>query len=300
MKLVCILTLALQFLYSLNHLIGIDLGTEYFKVTLLKPGRPFTMVENLQSKTKTPTAIAFKDEERFFGVDALAKRARFPKQVFSFMHEYLGKRYNDEQMIKFIEEYFVSYDMEEDENRKTYMFKVKFNNEEHKFSTEEVFGMIFRYIKFLSDKFSGGDVRDCVVTVPAYFGYKERNAVVQAVELSKLNLLSLVSENVAAAVQFSLDKKFNETEYYIFYNIGSSNLQASLVSYETIFEEKNKKTVEVGKAIKVLGEAWEKNLGGNAFNYKIIRDLMEKFDKTRKDKPSVKGDYRVAERLLAS
>jgi molecular chaperone DnaK (HSP70) len=216
------------------------------------------------------------------------------------MHEYLGKRYNDEQMIKFIEEYFVSYDMEEDENRKTYMFKVKFNNEEHKFSTEEVFGMIFRYIKFLSDKFSGGDVRDCVVTVPAYFGYKERNAVVQAVELSKLNLLSLVSENVAAAVQFSLDKKFNETEYYIFYNIGSSNLQASLVSYETIFEEKNKKTVEVGKAIKVLGEAWEKNLGGNAFNYKIIRDLMEKFDKTRKDKPSVKGDYRVAERLLAS
>jgi hypoxia up-regulated 1 len=300
MKLLTLLICLINIYYSLSNLIGIDLGTEYFKVTLLKPGKWFSMVENLQSKTKTPTAIAFKDEERFFGADALAKRMRFPKQVFTFMHEYLGQRYNSEEINKFIEEFFVSYDMEEDQEHKTYIFKVKFNHDEYKFSTEEVFGMIFRYIKFLSDKYSGGDVRDCVVTVPAFYGYKERTAIIQAADMSKLNLLSMVSENVAGAVQFALDKNFTEPQYYIFYNMGSSHLQASLVSFGPAYKFKDMKLLDIGKRIDVLAEAWEKNLGGNAFNYKIIRKLMEKFDETRKDKPSVKGDYKVAERMLPS
>jgi hypoxia up-regulated 1 len=299
MKLFSILIIT-NIYYSLTNLIGIDLGSEYFKVTLLKPGKWFSMVENLQSKTKTPTAIAFKDEERFFGADALGKRMRFPKQVFTFMHEYLGKKYNEEEVKQFIEEFFVSYDMEEDVEHKTYKFKINFNREEYKFTTEEIFGMMFRYIKFLSDKFSGGDVRDCVVTVPSFYAYKERNAIIQAAELSKLNLLSLVSENVAASVQFALDKNFTDTHYYIFYNMGSSNLQATLVAYGPSYKFKEQKLIDIGKKIEILGEAWEKEVGGNAFNYKIIRHLMKKFDETRKDKPSVQGDYRVAERILPS
>jgi hypoxia up-regulated 1 len=299
MKLIDLLVFILQSYFTLSNIIGIDLGSEFFKITILQPGKTFTMVENLQSKTKTPFALAFKDDERFFGTDATVKRIKIPNQVFTFMHQYLGKKFNSEKINKFIEEYFVSYEMEEDENRKSYSFKINYNNDNYSFSVEEIFGMMFRYIKYLSYKFAGGsNVKDCVITVPAFFGYKERLALIQAVKLSELNLLSLVSENVAAAVHFATYKEFSNTEYYIFYNMGSSNLQATLVAYTSRFEERSKKTVEVSKEIKILGEAWEKNSAGNALNYKIVRYLMKQFDESRKDKPSVMKDYKVAEKLL--
>ena len=296
-----LLLLVSDLFYRANsYLIGIDLGTEYFKATILKPGKPFTMMENIQSKTKTPTAVAFKDNERVFGADAIMKKPRIPKQALVYFHEYLGKSLKEEEIKTFIKEFFVSYDFQEDTERNTIDIKINFNNDEFKLNIEEIFGMLFRYIKYLADKFTNSDIKDCVITVPNFFGYKERHAISQAVQMSKLNLLGLVSENVGAVVQYSINKQFNTTQNYIFYNMGSSFTQATLVSYTSNMQTKNNKTSEVSKVIKVLGESWEKNLGGNVFNYKIVRNLMQKFDalKSRAGKPSVQNDYRVAERIL--
>jgi len=297
---------ALVFLLSIlnikSNLLGIDFGTEFIKITVLKPNSPFKMVENIQSKTKTPAALAFKDEERLFGADALGKKVRFPKQVFVYMHEYLGKKYSSKQVKQFMEDFFVSYETEEDQERKTFNFKVNFNKENLVFSTEEIFGMLFRYIKFLSDKYAGGNIVDCVVTVPAFFGHRERLAISQAVELSNLKIQALITENAAAAVQYSVDKQFNKTENIIFYNMGSSYTQATLVSYLSTFETKNNKTTELKRKINVLAESWDKQVGGNRVNYNFIRHLMQNFDslEARKNKPSVLKDYRVAERILPS
>jgi hypoxia up-regulated 1 len=283
-----------------SNILGIDFGSELIKITVLKPNSSFKMVENIQSKTKTPAALAFKDEERLFGSDALGKKVRFPKQVFVSMHEFLGKKYKSKQVRKFIEDFFVSYDTEEDHERKTFNFKVNFNHENYVFSIEEIFGMLFRYIKFLSDKYSETNTKDCVVTVPAFFGYRERLAISQAVELSDLNLQALITENSAAAVQYSTDKQFNKTETVIFYNMGSSYTQATLVSFNSTFEYINNKTVEVKRKISVLAESWDKSASGNTMNYNFIRHLMKQFDslESRKNKPSVLKDYYVAERLL--
>jgi len=286
-----------------SNYLGIDFGTEFIKVSILKLGNPFKMVENIQSKTKTPSAIAFKDEERLFGSDAMGKKVRLPTQVFVYMHEFLGKKYSSEKIKKFIEEFFISYNTEEDNERKTFNFKVFYNKQNLIFSTEEIFGMLFRYIKFLSDKYGETDVRNCVVTIPAFFGHRERMAISQAVELSDLFLKSLITENSAAAVQYSLDKTFNKTENIIFYNMGSSYLQATLVSFLSTFENKANKTVEIKKEVNVLGESWEK-IGGNNVNYNFIRYLMEQFDdlpvRKEKGKKSVKNNYKVAERILPS
>jgi len=297
---------ALIFLLSIirikSNLLGIDFGTEYIKVSVLKPNSPFKMVENIQSKTKTPVSLAFKDEERLFGSDALGKKVRFPKQVFVYMHEFLGKKYDSVQVKQFMEHFFVSYETEEDQERKTYNFKVNFNKENYVFSTEEIFGTLFRYIKFLSDKYAQSNIRDCVVTVPAFFGYRERTAISQAIELSDLKLQALITENSAAAVQYSIDKQFNKTENIIFYNMGSSYTQATLVSYFSTFETKMNKTTELKRKINVLAESWDKFTGGNRINYNFIRHLMKLFDnmESRKNKPTVQKDYRVAERILPS
>lgn len=291
--------LCISFIYT--KIVGIDLGSEFIKASIIKPNRPFSMVENLQSKTKTPFAIAFKDDERLFGADALAKKVRFPKQVFTFLHEFLGKKYNDEQINSFIEKYFISYDIEEDPERGTINFKLKYNKEDYTFSTEEMFGMMFRYIRMLAEKYSEQTIKDCVVTVPSFFGYKERMALHQAIQIAGMNLITYVSENVAAATHFALDRKFNGTEYYIFYNMGSSYTQATLVAYNMTATTKSNKTIE-NKHVEVLAETWDKRLGGRSFDYNMIRLLMNKFDALpeRAGKPTVAKDYKIAEKMLPS
>ncbi len=168
-------------------------------------------------------------------------------------------------------------------------------------SSEEVTGMLFRYVKFLSDKFSNSNIRDCVITVPVFFGYKQRLAIHQSAEIAGLNVLGIVNENLGAAIQYGLEKRFNKTENVIFYNMGSSYTQVSLVSFKTT-EELNKatnKTFEYN-TISVLGEAWDKNLGGRDFNYKVIRHMMNLFDNLpqRKGKQSVGNNPKIAEKML--
>jgi hypoxia up-regulated 1 len=126
-------------------------------------------------------------------------------------------------------------------------------------------------------------------------------AISQAVELSNLKLQSLITENSAAALQYSIDKQFNKTENIIFYNMGSSYTQATLVSYLSTFETKKDITTEIKKKINILAESWE-NIGGNRVNYNFIRNLMKRFDElpARKGKKSVANDYKVAERILPS
>ncbi len=294
------LTIILSLFISSNcYLIGVDLGSEFFKATMLKPKQPFTMVENIQSKTKTPMAISFKEDERNFGADALAKKPKLPHSVITFFNHYL----EDKPHIKsHIENAFIAYDLLDEQDRHTVEFKINFDKSEFNLQIEEVYGMLFRYVKFLADKFSNSEIKDLVVTVPNHFDYVQRRRIVQAVEMSKLNLLSLVSENVAAAVQFSQNKQFNSTDYYIFYNMGSTYTQAALVSFTSNFVTKNNKTTEVSKTLKVVDEAWENNIAGSVMDYNLVRLLMEKFDmqENRKGKKSVKGDYKVAERILPS
>jgi len=195
------------------------------------------MVENIQTKTKTQTAVGFKDNERLFGFDAMQKKARFPKQVFSYMHDFLGKSIKDNDVKKFMENYFISYDMQDNNDTSTIEFKVNFNGVATTFRTEEIYGMIFRYIKYLADKFSNDNIRDCVITVPAFFGYKEKAALENAVEMTGLNLLAFVNENVAGAVHYFLDKKINVTQNMIFYNMGSSYTQAALIHFSNDIED---------------------------------------------------------------
>ena len=77
------------------YMMGIDLGSEYFKVTVIKPGKPFMMLENLISKTKTELSVGLKDDEITYAYDALAKKAKAPANIFNYFAEFLGRKHNE-------------------------------------------------------------------------------------------------------------------------------------------------------------------------------------------------------------
>jgi len=267
---------------------------------LVRPGKPFSIVENIQSKRKTPAAVCLKDEERVFGSDAINKKFRTPQQVFVYSHEYLTQTINNPRFKEFLSTFFVSNEILEDNERGSIQLKLRYLNKEFRFIPEEVVGMMLRYVKYLSDKFSQADIKDCVITVPNFYSYKERQAIVQSAQIAGLTVLALVNENVGAAVQYALERRFNKTENIVFYNMGSSYTQVSVVNFATLKQNQaNNKTIDYN-SISVISETWDRNLGGRNFDYNIIRHLMELFDNLpqRKGKPSVSKNNKIAEKML--
>ena len=280
-------------------MLGIDLGSEYFKVTVIKPGKPFMMLENLLSKTKTENALGLKDDEITYSYDSLAKKAKAPSNIFNYFSEYLGRRHNDSFVTEYMKDFFQSYNISAENDTETITFNYKFNNKDEQISVVELYSMIFDYIKYLSEKFTKIEMTDAFITIPSFFDYQYRQAIVDAIKISKLKLAGLVSENLAAAVQFQLKKVFNNETFYIIYNMGSSYTQASLVSFRTIYEMKNNQSVDIGNEIKVYGETYDEKLGGKYFDKNLCKLMMQKFDALpiRKGKKSVMDNKRVYEKM---
>ena len=278
---------------------GIDLGSEFFKVTVIKPGKPFMMMENLLSKTKTENSLGLNNDEILYSYDSLSKKAKVPSNIFNYFSEYLGRKYNDSFVKEYMEDFFQSYNISAENETETITFNFKYNNKDEKLSIVEIYSMIFNYIKFLSEKFTKIEMTDAFITIPSFFDYQQRQAVVDAIKISKLKLAGVVSENLAAAVQFQLKRVFYNEKLYIIYNMGSSYTQTSLVSFKTNFENKNNKTVDIGNEIKIYGETYDEKLGGKYFDKNLCKLMMKKFDDLplRKGKKSIMNNNKVYEKM---
>ena len=296
------LFLCLLFSQVSSYMMGIDLGSEYFKVTVIKPGKPFMMLENLISKTKTELSVGLKDDEITYAYDSLAKKAKAPANIFNYFAEFLGRKHNDSFVKEYMEKFFQSYNITADNETETITFNFKYNKQDEQITVVELYSMIFNYIKTLSERFTKIEMTDAFITIPSFFDYEQRQAISDAIKISKLKLAGVVSENLAAAVQFQLKKVFENETYYIIYNMGSSFTQTSLVSFRTIYEKKNNKTVDIGNEIRVFGESYNEKIGGKVFDKNMVRLMMKKFDElpSRKGKKSIMDNKKIYEKLRAS
>ena len=280
-------------IYHANfQMIGIDMGSEFFKVCITLPHQnKFYMVENLQSKLKTHSAIYIKGTDRIYETEAINKRIKNPKNSFSFLSSYLSLGKNSSYPEKYFEKYFYNYDYVFDNETQSINFKVKFVNEEEKqvetkFPLEAIYGMLFRYIKVMSEKYYKDNFNEnsdnkfykekskieyCFVTVPSLYTYKQRLSIIHAVSLSNMKLLGILNDNTAASFYFfkrNFDiknyktKEDNQNVYFLYVNIGSSYTQMSLISY-------NK------DEMKIVGEVWDKDLGGHLFTRNLVFKICE-------------------------
>jgi len=194
------------------NLIGFDFGSTFMKATLVKPGSPFTIVENTASKRKTETMVTIGSENRLFGADSLLESGKYPLTTFKDTHKMFGQKYDADLMQKFKELNFVTNEMVADE-RGNVAWKItrpKFGEEEAQqeiLYSEEVMAMLMGYVKMLAEKQAGQSVRECVITIPSWFTYEQRLMVKDAAEgIAGLQILSMTHENTAAAVMFGIDK----------------------------------------------------------------------------------------------
>jgi len=100
---------------STANLIGFDLGSTFFKITIVQPGSPFSIVENLTSKRKTDTIMAIGPETRLYSSDAVTNAGRFPKTTFQNVANYLAMDYSEELLTSLREHNFVMNEFVKDE-----------------------------------------------------------------------------------------------------------------------------------------------------------------------------------------
>jgi hypoxia up-regulated 1 len=285
------LCLALSFLYQADSaVIGLDLGSEYMKISSISPGKSFYIVEDTTTKRKTPTAIGFHNNERIFEYDTLVKRPRAFQTMFMNLPKFLGKDFDNKKLQEQVKYYLEDYNMVQND-RGTVSFRLKNfkitgeDDENYELKIEELLGMIFRHIKDLASKQAERVLKDIVVTVPPFWNFRERYALHDALVMADLNPLAFVSENTAAALYYALERQDNQTHTIILYNLGSTALKVSVVEfYLTTSTDKADKGAAI-ESLRVLSEAWDENLGGLHIDLNVLKHFASEFD----TKPTRKG-----------
>ncbi|KAJ6080751.1 hypothetical protein N7499_005625 [Penicillium canescens] len=293
-----------------SAVLGIDIGTEYFKAALVKPGIPLEIVLTKDSKRKESAAIAFKPTresdapfpERFYGGDALALAARYPDDVYINLKTLLGVPFNDgaDETVKRYWSRFPALKLESaPDGRGSVALRSNRLGQEQKeaFLVEEILAMQLKQIKANADTLAGkgSDVRDAVITYPAFYTAEEKRSLELAAELAGLKIQALVSDGLAVGLNYATSRTFpsvsdgEKPEYHVVYDMGAGSTSASVLRFQS------RKVKDVGKfnktiqEVQVIGAGWDKSLGGDSLNDLIVDDMVSQLveDKKLKDKVTV-------------
>ncbi|XP_053308574.1 hypoxia up-regulated protein 1 isoform X2 [Spea bombifrons] len=272
---------------------SVDMGSEWMKVAIVKPGVPMEIVLNKESRRKTPVAVALKEDERLFGDNALGMAVKNPKITFRFFQDLLGKRAENPQVEAFKAK-FPEYQIEKDERRGTVAFKL---SDELMYSPEEVLGMLLNYSRSLAEEFAEQPVKDIVITVPVFFNQAERRAVLHAAQLAGLKVLQLINDNTAVALNYGVfrRKDINATAQSImFYDMGSRSTKCTIVTYQTV------KTKDSGTQpqLQIRGVGFDRTLGGLELDLRLRDHLAKLFNEQKKSKKDVRENPRAMAKLL--
>lgn len=271
---------------------SVDLGSEWIKIAIVKPGVPMEIVLNKESRRKTPVAVALKETERLFGDSAVAMSAKNPKVVFRYLQNLLGKLLENPQ-VELYRKRFPEHRLVAAEPRGTVLYKV---SDELYYSPEELLGMVLNYSRILAQDFAEQPIKDLVITVPVFFNQAERRAVVQAAQMAGLKVLQLINDNTAVALNYGVfrRKDINATaQNVMFYDMGSSSTTATIVTYMTT------KTKDWGTQpqLQIRGIGFNRNLGGHEMELRLQDHLAKIFNGKKQTSKDVREHPRAMAKL---
>lgn len=195
--------------------IGIDLGSTLSEVSVIENGKPIVVVNEEGSYT-TPSVISLKNGERKVGASAKRQMIVNPKETVNLIKRFMGATYDEsKEAIKHVQYEIVNSNG---------MPKALIEGREY--SPEELSSMIIGKMKKIAEDYVGHEVKDAVITVPAFFSDKARNATKMAGELAGLNVLRIIAEPTAALLSSNIDMK--KGGKFMVVDFGGSTLDNSI------------------------------------------------------------------------
>jgi len=258
--------------------VGIDLGTTYSCVGIWQNDR-VEIIANDQGNRTTPSYVAFTDTERLIGDAAKNQCAMNPINTIFDAKRLIGRKFTDPVVQSDMKHWpFKLISGDGDIPR----IQVQYKGEEKTFSAEEISSMVLIKMKETAEAFVGKDVKDVVVTVPAYFNDSQRQATKDAGAIAGLNVLRIINEPTAAAIAYGLDKKTAGETNVLIFDLGGGTFDVSLLTIDDgIFE--------------VKATAGDTHLGGEDFDNRLVNHFVQEFK--RKHKKDLTGNARSMRRL---
>ncbi len=236
--------------------IGIDLGTTFSAVAVMEGGKP-VVIPNANGERTTPSVVGFsKTGERIVGSAARRQAILNPENTVYSIKRFMGRRHNEVQ---------------EEEKRVPYKFMgsgndpVKIRLADRDYTPPEISAMILQDLKKTAEAYLGHEVKDAVITVPAYFNDAQRQATKDAGRIAGLNVKRIINEPTASALAYGLDKKKNER--IAVYDFGGGTFDISIL--------------EIGEGVfEVKSTNGDTHLGGDDIDQMLVEFLVDEFKKT--------------------
>jgi heat shock protein 5 len=245
--------------------VGIDLGTTYSCVGVFKNGRVEIIANDLGNRI-TPSYVAFTESERLIGEAAKNQAALNPENTVFDVKRLIGRRFDDAEVQR--DKKLYPYKIIEREG-KPYI-EVTFKGEKKIFSPEEISAMILGRMKETAENYLGREVKNAVVTCPAYFNDAQRQATKDAGTIAGLNVLRIINEPTAAAIAYGLDNSKVEKNILVF-DLGGGTFDVSVLTIDNgVFE--------------VIATNGDTHLGGEDFDQRVMEYFLKSWKKkTGKD-----------------
>ena len=243
-------------------MIGIDLGTTNSCVAVLDNGTA-RVIENSEGARTTPSIIAFTgDDEVLVGQAAKRQAVTNPENTLFAIKRLIGRRFKDDVVQKDIK--MVPYKIVEAENGDAWV-------ECHgkKMAAPEISSRILMKLKKDAEAFLGEEVKEAVITVPAYFNDSQRQATKDAGRIAGLEVKRIINEPTAAALAFGMDKPRGDMTIAV-YDLGGGTFDISIIEIAEIEGEHQ---------FEVLATNGDTFLGGEDFDLRIIDYLSDEFKK---------------------
>jgi len=257
--------------------VGIDLGTTYSCVGVWQNDR-VEIIANDQGNRTTPSYVAFTETERLIGDAAKSQAAMNAHNTVFDAKRLIGRKFTDAAVQSDMKHWPFSV---VSGPGGTPIIKVEYKGEQKTFKAEEISSMVLTKMKDIAEAYLGKEVKNAVVTVPAYFNDSQRQATKDAGSISGLNVLRIINEPTAAAIAYGLDKKGDEKNVLIF-DLGGGTFDVSLLTIEEgIFE--------------VKATAGDTHLGGEDFDNRMVDYFLADFK--RRHKKDMSKNQRSLRRL---
>ncbi|GIV67496.1 molecular chaperone DnaK [Caldilinea sp.] len=243
----------------MGKIIGIDLGTTNSVVAVMEGGTP-TVIPNAEGSRTTPSVVAFnKNGERLVGITAKRQAIVNPENTIYSVKRLMGRRFDDPETQKVRK--MVPYAIVEGPNGDA---RVSIPVKNKVYTPQEISAMILAKLKRDAESYLGEEVKQAVITVPAYFNDSQRQATKDAGQIAGLEVLRIINEPTAAALAYGLDKKKDET--ILVFDLGGGTFDVSVL--------------EVGDGvIEVKATNGDTLLGGDDWDERIVRWLIDEFKK---------------------
>jgi len=240
----------------MSKIIGIDLGTTNSCVSVMEGNEP-VVIPNAEGKRTTPSIVAFVEGgERKVGDPAKRQAVTNPRNTIYSIKRFMGNKYSESK----VEAERVPYKVVKGDNDTP-----RVDIDGRLYTPQEISAMVLQKMKKTAEDYLGTEVKEAVVTVPAYFNDSQRQATKEAGEIAGLKVSRIINEPTAAALAYGLDKSGQDKKIAV-YDLGGGTFDISIL--------------EIGDGVfEVLSTNGDTHLGGDDFDQVIINWLAEEFMK---------------------